>query len=1711
MSLSKRRMDECRRGAAALLALGLTTAAVVADDKAKAEPAAPAKVSYDKQVRPIFQAHCQGCHQPAKAGGDYVMTSFDRLIKGGESGEKAVLAGKPGESHLIDAITPHDGKSEMPRNQPPLNPTEIELIAKWIGQGAVDDTPQGAKSKYDAEHPPVYTRPSVVPSLAFSPDGKLLAVAGFHEVLLWKADGSELVGRLVGLSERINSLAFAPDGKKLAVAGGNPSRLGEVQIWDVATRKLALSAPTTFDTVFGVSWSPDGTKIAYGCTDNSVRAIDAKTGAQILFMGSHSDWALDTVFSPSGTHLVSVGRDMSAKLTEVATQRFVDNMTSITPGALKGGLAAVARHPSRDEVVIGGADGRPKVYRMIRQTVRVIGDDSNLMRELPALPGRVYGVAVSADGKRIAAASSLESASGEVAVYSYEFDPAYPDDIKAIQQKVGSSRSAEENKKLDAYHAAGVKEISRFKTTTGGLYATAFQPDRAVLATAGGDGLVRLLDPETGKLIKEFVPVPIAGSADGNLAAAGRSGPLAMPEEPAPTDKLASDAVVTGLEVEPKAIDLHSPVEYAQLVATAKLASGERVDVTRQVAFKPSGADVEVSRGGLVKPRADGKGKLVLTFADKSVEVPVTVQGVSAPMRPDFVRDVAPVMSRLGCNAGTCHGSAQGKNGFKLSLRGYDPLFDVTALVDDNAARHVNLASPEDSMMLDKPTGSVPHGGGQLFKPGDAYYEILRSWIAQGAKLDRNAPKVARLDVFPKDPIVQLPGALQQLRVVATYHDGLVRDVTREAFLESGNGEVATTSRSGLVTAVRRGEAPILVRYEGGYASTTLTVMGDRKGFVWSQPPSYGKIDDLVAAKWNRLKIQPSGLCTDAEFLRRASLDLTGLPPTSDEVRAFLADARDSKVKREALVDRLIGSPAYVDYWTNKWADLLQVNRKFLGVEGAAAFRTWIRGQVAADVPYDAFVKAVMTASGSNHENPPAAYYKILRDPESTMENTTQLFLGVRFNCNKCHDHPFEKWTQDQYYQTAAFFAQVDLQADPASAGKTIGGTDVEAPKPLYEKVSDAGKTEVVHDRTKQPTPPKFPYPVNYEKPPAGSPRRAELASWLTSKENPYFARGYVNRLWGYLFGVGIIEPLDDVRAGNPASNPELLDYLTGEFVKGGLSARKIIKEICTSRTYQLSVETNEWNADDKVNYAHAVARRLPAEVLLDAVNQATGSTSAFPGVAAGTRAAALPDSGVELPSGFLTTFGRPARESACECERSSGLQLGPIMALVSGPTLADAIADPANEVTKLVAREADDAKLVDELFVRILNRSASPGEIAACRADLQLIDDDHKKLAEALGHKEAEFALKRPQLERERSAAIAAAVAALAAHEKELAPKLAQQEKEKAEKTAKLEADLKTYEAGFTAKVQAWEKANAGAVVNRWAVIEPKSMTASNGSKLTKEADGSISVAGDNKNGEVVIVADVDLAGITGVRLEALTDPKLPAKGPGRAADGNFVLAEFQLSAAPKATPDKANPVVLQTALADFSQGEFDVAKVIDGKIDQGGWAVSPRAGMLHWATFETKEPVGGPGGTTLTFKLHHQFNDVWTLGRFRISVTRQAKPGLSLPEDLRSVLAVAPEVRSAAQNEVLLSYHRGMDADLRAKTDAVNASKAPLPVDGKLTALRGQIELLKKPVPVDPKLVQLRHDLEMSIQQASTRRLTAAQDIAWALINSPAFLFNH
>ena len=737
------------------------------------------------------------------------------------------------------------------------------------------------------------------------------------------------------------------------------------------------------------------------------------------------------------------------------------------------------------------------------------------------------------------------------------------------------------------------------------------------------------------------------------------------------------------------------------------------------------------------------------------------------------------------------------------------------------------------------------------------------------------------------------------------------------------------------------------------------------------------------------------------------------------------------------------------------------------------------------------------------------------------MENTTHLFLAIRFNCNKCHDHPFERWTQDQYYETAAYFAQYGLDKDPASGDRSaFGATAVEGAKPLYEIVVDRSAGEVLHERTSQPTPPKFPYAlvnqVTPVAPAAGQPprpRRMEFADWLTSKDNPYFAKSYVNRLWGYMFGVGIMEPIDDIRAGNPPTNPELLEYLTQELLASNFDVRHVMKLICKSRTYQLSVESNPFNVDDKINYSHAQPRRLPAEVLFDTVHRATGTVTKIPGVAPGSRAAALPDSGIELPSGFFATFGRPVRESACECERSGGLQLGPVMALISGATIADAIADPTNDLTKLVAAQPDDAQLVNELALRVLNRPAADAEHKAFANALAELDGDHQKLAAALKQRESDVAARLPDLMKKRDESIARTKEELAAFEKEIAPRIAEIEKKRQEGIAARQADIKAYDDRLAAKIGEWEKTQTSNV--EWISLLPTSATGSKETTLSVESDRSVVVeAKGARNAVLTMTFPTNLRNITAFRLEAIADAKAPSGGPGRAGDGNFVLSEFEVFASPVAKPAEAKKVDLHKPLADFSQANFEIAKAVNGNPNDGnkGWAISPAYGVTHWATFETKQPINIEGGTHLKIVMHHKFNQPdYVLGRFRISVAvDKTDVGLSLADEYKAIVTTPAAQRKPEQTALLAKHYKAVDQELRNLQAALGVASQPLPVDPKLVELQGKLELVNQPLRPDGRLLQLQADVKNSEAQLGNKRLTAAQDVVWALINTPSFLFN-
>ena len=1702
--------------AVAVVALAVTPAS--ADEAEPVESTGGAAISYQRQVAPIFRSKCNGCHQPAAAKGDYIMTSFDALLAAGESGEPAIVPGDPEASYLVDQITADDsGHAEMPKEGDALSEAEVELIVAWIEQGAENDGGDGGPL-YTSENPPEYSRQPVVTSLAFSPDNRQLAVSGFHEVLLLSGDGSQTEHRLIGLSERIEAIAYSPDGSKIAVAGGRPEREGELQIWDARTGELLRSISIGYDTVYGASWSPDGTRVAVGCPDTVVRAFDIATGEQTLFMGSHDDWALDTVWSVDGSQLVSVGRDMTAKLTEVETERFVDNITSITPGALKGGISSVARHPFRDEILVGGSDGEPKIYRMERLTKRVIGDDANLMRKLPALPGRLFDVAYAPSGLHAAAVSSLDGR-GALAVYTTRHEFALPDDMKTISEKRVFEWKDADRARMAEYWAEDVGLDWQVELPAG-QYAVAFSPDGQRVAAAGADGTVRMYLAADGSLLASIDPVTItADSGQSRLEAMSEPRP---DHTSIPRERFAG--TIERLTIEPPQIELGDRFETTQLLITAYLEDGTTADVTRLATLsgQPLLRTLDVLPGGLVRPVADGSETLVATFEGQTAQAPVRVAGTQAA-DVSYSVHVNPVMSKLGCNQGTCHGAKDGKEGFKLSLRGYDPLYDLRALTDDHKSRRVNVAQPDDSLMMLKASGRVPHVGGAVCEPGSDAYAVLRSWIADGATLDARPKRVASIVLHPANPVLGLPGGYQQMRVVATYDDGTTRDVTADAFVSSGNGDVADCDSTALVKTKRRGEAPILARYEGRYAATTITVMGDREGFEWEQPESWTEIDELVAAKWERLKIEPSGLCDDATFIRRASLDLTGLPPTAADVRAFLDDDRPMQQKRAALVDELLASEAYVDFWTNKWADLLMVNRKFLGPEGAKLYRGWIEGHVKANTPYDQFVRDIVTASGSNKQNPAASYWKVLRDPAEAMENTTHLFLATRFNCNKCHDHPFERWTQDQYYETAAYFVQIDRTRDKKNAPKaSIGGTAVEKGTPLFEIIADSDEGDITHDRTGAVTPPAFPYEAGEAELDAadltGEPtRRQRLAAWITSPDNRYFASSYVNRVWGYLMGVGLIEPIDDIRAGNPPTNPELLDHLESSFIASGFDVRNLMRMICTSRTYQLDVETNRWNEDDTQNYSHAYPKRLPAEVLYDTIHATLGAQSNIPGVPAGTRALQLPDAGVKLADGFLANLGRPARESSCECERSSEMQLGSVMALVSGPTIESAIVDANNGLAELVAAQDDDAKLVDELFLRILSRPATAEEIDAGLSAFERLRADDQGVRQTLATYRDETRMEQIARQIAHDQALTAAESAVADYEKAIAPREARLDAEQAAKVSKLQSEYDALVAGLPTQANEFVASQSGESVG-WTTLIADQL----GERVTKEDgrlkqldDGSI-VASGKLGQRALYRIDAKIpagtAPITGLKIEAIADGSLPNNGPGRSGGGNFVITEIEVKG-PPADGGAYRKWPVAEAKATYEQDQYPAAEAIDGKYQESGngWAIAGQTGRDQSLMLRLAEPYVVGEGRNLQLYIDQRYVDrKHALGRFRVSYTTAADPlAVGLPDDV--LAAVRSADRTDEQSAAIVDYLKTADAPTRAKAMALAAARKPRPTDPKLVALRKAAADAAEPLRPDPTLVRLERAAKLSDEQLASPRLTAAQDLAWALMNSPAFLFNH
>jgi hypothetical protein len=702
---------------------------------------------------------------------------------------------------------------------------------------------------------------------------------------------------------------------------------------------------------------------------------------------------------------------------------------------------------------------------------------------------------------------------------------------------------------------------------------------------------------------------------------------------------------------------------------------------------------------------------------------------VSRPSRADdvsFDRDVMAVLAKAGCNQGVCHGNQNGKGGFKLSLRGQDARADFAALTRDQLGRRIDTIHPDRSLLLEKPTAAVPHQGGRRFGVESTEYEILRRWIAAGCRADpADAPSLVRLDVSPvAEQILLEPTGTVRLSAAAVFSDGSRRDVTRLAVYEPTNSSISV-DHDGLVQARSSGETTLLVRYLRQQAAVRVAVVPPRREFTFEAPAEVNYIDRRVFAKLRSLKINPSPLADDATFLRRAYLDALGVLPTADESRCFLSDT--SAEKRARLVDKLVSREEFADWWALKWSDLLRNEEKVLDPKGVENFHHWIRQSIAEGKPLDRFVHELIVARGSTYTTPQANFYRANRDPVTRAEAAAQLFLGVRLQCAKCHNHPFDRWTQGDYYRWAGFFARVRYKIVENRRRDINDGHEFDGEQIVWM----APDGEVNDPRTDRPMEPCF---LGAETPAIGpdEDRLEELADWITAEDNPFFARAQANRIWFHLLGRGLVEPIDDFRATNPPAIPALLDELAADFRSHRSDLRHLVRTIMKSHTYQLSAHPTETNRDDEANFSHAILRRLSAEELLDALSQVTGVAAEFQGYPAGTRAAQLP--GVQATrtrrrrssrdDQFLVLFGKPPRLLTCECERSTEATLGQAFQLVSGTTINALLAHVNNRLDRLLASGKSSTEIIEELFLWSLTRFPGPDESQAIVAYLDSAAD---------------------------------------------------------------------------------------------------------------------------------------------------------------------------------------------------------------------------------------------------------------------------------------------------------------------------------------------------------------------------------------------------
>jgi hypothetical protein len=753
----------------------------------------------------------------------------------------------------------------------------------------------------------------------------------------------------------------------------------------------------------------------------------------------------------------------------------------------------------------------------------------------------------------------------------------------------------------------------------------------------------------------------------------------------------ANSPTLVKIEAFPGDVTLTTQRDRQSLVVMATFSDGTTRDVSSEAKYTFANPALVKFESPILHPLADGTTELKVEYGGQTIAIAVSVKDAKVERPISFKLDVMPVFMKAGCNSGSCHGAARGKDGFRLSLFGFDPEGDHFRLTRELSGRRINLALPSECMLIEKPIGKVPHTGGKRFELTSELCQTLIRWLEAGASLDPpNVPKPISLEIMPRQFVLEGGGAKQRITVRARYSDGTRRDVTPLALFLSNNETSAKISEDGVVTAAERGEAFVMARFATFTVGAQAIVIPKGLKYAFPNVPENNYIDTLINAKLKKLRILPSDVCSDEAFLRRASLDICGALPDRSEFERYVAD-KDPK-KREKLVDGLLGRKEFAELWVMKFAELLQVRTtNEVSFKSMLLYYNWLQDRIAKNVPMNRIVQELLSATGGTFSNAATNYYQLERDTLKIAENVAQVFMGMRIQCAQCHNHPFDRWTMDDYYSFAAFFAQ-------------IGRKGAEDPREII--VFNSGGGDVRHLVDNRVMQPKF---LGGDVPDfAGRDRRIVLAEWLASPQNPYFATNLANIVWAHFFGRGIVEPVDDVRVSNPASNPELLETLGRKFTEYNYDFKKLVRDICTSRTYQLATTPNETNRLDQSNFSHAAVRRIRAEVLLDCISQVTETRNKFPGLPLGARAVQIADGRVSTY--FLTTFGRATRDTVCSCEVKMEPNLSQALHLLNGETAHQRVS-AGGVISRLLAEKKAPEQIIEDLYIRCLTRPPTSKE----------------------------------------------------------------------------------------------------------------------------------------------------------------------------------------------------------------------------------------------------------------------------------------------------------------------------------------------------------------------------------------------------------------